>query len=148
MLGVEYLESLFVELAERGLVHLAFVAGQGREPVQLDRDAVAGFVYLVALSAEIVEHGQEHPVERGHALARLGRKVGAAVEWLQLGRQEDRERPAGRAGQDSYGLDVDFVYVGTLLPVDLDAHVVRVQDFRDLRVRERLAGHHVTPVAG
>jgi len=98
--------------------------------------------------AIVVERGEQHPVERGKVLARLGREIGAAVEWLQFGRQEDRERPAGGAGHDAHRLDVDLVHVGPFLPVYLDVDVVGVQDFRDLRVGERFAGHHVAPVAG
>ncbi len=90
----------------------------------------------------------EHLVERGHAVARLVRVVRAAVERPPVRRQEDRHRPAAAAG---HGLDrghVDLVEVGPLLAIDLDRHEPVVQVARRRLALERLAFHHVTPMAG
>ena len=77
-----------------------------------------------------------------------GREVGAAVERLAVGRQPHRHRPAASAGQRLHRRHVDGVDVGPLLAVDLDRHVVLVEERRDLGILERLLLHHVAPVAG
>ena len=64
------------------------------------------------------------------------------------GRQEDGHRPAALAGQRDDRVHVDRVEVGPLLAVDLDADEVLVHHARGQRVLERLALHHVAPVAG
>ena len=78
----------------------------------------------------------------------VGREVGAAEERLAVGREEDGERPAAAAGDRDDGLHVDRVDVGPLLAVDLDADEVLVHHARRLGRLERLALHHVAPVAG
>jgi hypothetical protein len=85
--------------------------------------------------------------ERRHSVPRLGRVVGAAVEGDAVGRQPDRERPPRRARHGLHRLDVDLVDVGSLLAVDLHAHEKFVHERGRGRVLERLALHHVAPVA-
>ena len=63
-------------------------------------------------------------------------------------RQEDGHRPAAAAGQRDDRVHVDRVEVRALLAVDLDVDEVLVHQRRRLRVLERLALHHVAPVAG
>ncbi len=89
----------------------------------------------------------DHPEAR-HALARLGREVGAAVERDAVGVQERGQRPAAVAGDALHGLHVDRVEVGALLAVHLDGDEVGVHERRGVVVLERLALHHVAPVAG
>src|SRR2546426_2229077 len=76
-----------------------------------------------------------------------GGKVGAAVERLAVGGEEAGHRPAAVARHRLHGLHVDLVDVGSLLAVHLHAHEVAVHEGRDLGVLERLALHHVAPVA-
>ena len=66
---------------------------------------------------------------------------------LPVGRQEDGQRPAARPAEGVQGGHVDLVDVGPLFAVDLDAHEVLVEEGRDLVVHERLALHHVAPIA-
>ena len=86
--------------------------------------------------------------ERGHAPPRRGREVGAAVERVAVRGEPDAEGPAALAGEGLHRFHVDGVQVGPLLPVDLDAHEVLVQERRDALVLEALPLHHVAPVAG
>jgi hypothetical protein len=90
----------------------------------------------------------EHLREAGHAVARLGREVRAAVERHLLGREEHVQRPAAVAGHRLHGLHVESVDVRALLAVDLDVHEVLVHERGDARVLEALALHDVAPVAG
>ena len=85
--------------------------------------------------------------EPGPAPPRRRRKVGAAEERLQVGRQPHAHRPAAGAGR---GLDehhVDAIDVRPLLAIDLDRHEVLVEHRRDRGVLERLVLHDVAPVA-
>ena len=86
--------------------------------------------------------------EAGPAVAVVRREIGAAVERLQVRREEHVQRPAALAGR---GLDeghVDLVHVRPFLAVHLDADKMRVEERGDCRVLERLALHDVAPVAG
>ncbi len=85
---------------------------------------------------------------RGHAVARLGREVGAAVEGDLLRRQEHVQRPAAASGHALHRLHVERVDVGALLAVDLHAHELLVHHGGGGGVLEGLALHHVAPVAG
>ena len=81
-------------------------------------------------------------------MARLVREVGAAIERRAVGGQEDGHRPAAAAGHRLDRGHVDRVEVGTLLAVDLDRDEPVVQVAGGRLVLERLAFHHVAPVAG
>ena len=83
----------------------------------------------------------------GHAHPVFRREVGAAVEGLQVGRQEDRHRPAAPARHRLHRLHVDRVQLRALFPVHLDVHEVLVHHLGDVRVLERLPLHDVAPVA-
>src|SRR5213082_1987502 len=69
-------------------------------------------------------------LERGRAVARLGREVRAAEERLSVRGQEHRHRPAPAPRQRDDGVHVDGVEVGPLLAVDLDAHEMLVHHAR------------------
>ena len=86
--------------------------------------------------------------EPGPAPSRRRRKVGAAVERLQVRRQPDAHRPAAGPGRRLHERHVDAIDVGPLLAIDLDRHELLVQHRGDRRVLERLVLHHVAPVAG
>ncbi len=77
----------------------------------------------------------------------VARVVGAAVERLCVGGQEDRHRPPAAPGQGLDGVHVELVDVGAFLAVDLDVDVELVHPLGDLGVLEALVGHHVAPVA-
>jgi uncharacterized membrane protein YbaN (DUF454 family) len=120
----------------------AVVRGQLLDEVRrLRRDARA-------VAPPRLGHRGEHLGERRHAIAALGREVGAAVERLQVRGQEDGERPAAAAGHRLHGAHVHRVDVGPLLAVDLDRHELGVEEGGDRRILERLVGHDVAPVAG
>ena len=93
-------------------------------------------------------HALEQAWEGGHAVAVLGRKVGAPVERHAIGREEDGHGPAAvpRHGLDR--LHVDLVHVGALLAVHLDVHEELVHEGGGVLVLEGLALHDVAPVAG
>jgi hypothetical protein len=76
------------------------------------------------------------------------REVGAGEERALIGRQEHRHRPAAVAAHGDRGCHVHTVEIGALFAVNLDAHEVLVHQGGDLLVLERLALHHVAPMAG
>ena len=78
----------------------------------------------------------------------LLREIGPGEERAPVRGQDHGQGPAARAGQELADGHVDLVHVGPLLAVDLDADERLVQELGDLWVLERLAGHHVAPVAG
>jgi len=92
--------------------------------------------YLLALLLPRVGHPEQDHAPARHAVARLGRKVGAGVEGDLLGGDEGVERPAALSGHRLDGVHVDGVDVGALLAVDLDAHEVLVHQGRDLGILE------------
>jgi hypothetical protein len=81
-------------------------------------------------------------------VAPFGREVGAGVERLEIGGQEDRVRPPPLAGQDLGRRHVDLVEVRALLAVELDVDELAIHQLGDFRIGERLALHDVAPVAG
>ena len=85
--------------------------------------------------------------ESGPSPPRGRRKVGAAVEGLQIRRQPDAHRPAARSGGRLHEGHVDAIDVGALLAVDLDGDEVLVEHRGDCVVLERLVLHDVAPVA-
>ena len=108
----------------------------------------AGRLDLGPLLAPRPVDALEDLAERRHPVARLVRVVGAAVERPPVGRQEDRHRPAAAAGHRLDRGHVDLVEVGALLAIDLDRDEPVVQVAGGRLVLERLAFHHVAPVAG
>ncbi len=103
---------------------------------------------LLAFALEGGDHRFHHHPEARHAVAVVGREVGAAVERDALGVEEDGHRPAAAAGHRLHRLHVDRVDVGPLLAVDLDVDEVLVHVGGGLGVLEGLVLHHVAPVAG
>ena len=90
----------------------------------------------------------EHLAERGQAVALRVGEVGAAEERPALGREEDAHRPAALAGDGLHGAHVQRVDVRAFLAIHLDRDEVGVENGGSLLVLERLALHHVAPVAG
>ena len=76
------------------------------------------------------------------------RIVSAAVERLQLRREEDAHRPAAVPARRLDVSHVGEIDVGPLLAIDFDGDEVVVDDFRDVFVLKRLTLHDVAPVAG
>ncbi len=102
---------------------------------------------VLALRPVRLRDRDEHLPERRHPVPRLRRVVRAAEERLAVGGEEHGHRPAAVTAERDDRIHVDGVDVRALLPVDLDAHVELVHDRRRLGVLERLALHHVAPVA-
>ena len=84
----------------------------------------------------------------GQAVTVRRREIRPAVERRAVGREEDGHRPAALPRHRLHGLHIDVIDVGALLAIDLDAHEVAVHHGGGVGVLERLALHHVTPVAG
>ena len=84
---------------------------------------------------------------RQHRLERAGRQVGAAVEDVSVGGEEDRQRPAAAAGQFGDRGLIPRVDVGPHVAIDLDGNEQLVDERRDVGVLVGLAVHLVAPVA-
>ena len=92
--------------------------------------------------------GGQHLAERRGAVPGRVREVRAGMERSAVRGQEHAHRPAAAAGQGLERVHVQGIDIRSLLTVDLDAHEAVVEHLCGRRVRERLAVHHVAPVAG
>ena len=81
-------------------------------------------------------------------VARVRRKISAAVERFQIRRQKNIHGPAAGAGRGLHEGHVNLVHVRPLLAVHLDADEVFVEIRADLFVLKRFAFHDVAPMAG
>ena len=133
---------------ERRRVELGVGRLDGRRGAQALDDPAGRAGDLVPLLAPRAGDALQHHRPARHVLPRLRRVVGAGVERHAVRREERVQRPAAVAGHRLYGVHVDGVDVRALLAVDLDAHEVLVHERCHRRVLERLALHHVAPVAG
>ena len=115
---------------------------------QRGHDLVAALTDLGAIVCPGVGDSMQHLEETRLPIAIHGREIGAADKRLQPRRQENIERPAAAAGRRLHESHVNAIDIRTLFAVDLDADKTRVQEGRDFFVLERLALHHVAPVAG
>ena len=120
---------------------------QGCAALERVRQPVAGRFHLAAALLPGFSNRPQHLPEAGHAVARLRRIVGAAVERPAVGGQEDGHRPTAAAGQRLDGLHVDGVDVGPFLAIYLDVDEQFVHQRRGVGIFERLMRHHVAPVA-
>ena len=101
----------------------------------------------LVLAPQVGDADQQR-AEAGTAVLVLGREVGAGEERLLVRGQEHGHRPAAVPLVHGQGRrHVDVVEVGALLAVDLHGDEVLVHEGGDLLVLERLALHHVAPVA-
>ena len=116
-------------------------------PPEPRQDALAGAHDLLALVVPRLADRLHHLAPRGQPVARLGREVGAGVERHAVWRHERVQRPAAGAGHRLHRVHVDRVDVRALLAVDLDADQPLVHRRGDVLMLERLALHHVAPVA-
>src|SRR5439155_7249156 len=119
-------------------LHLAERAGQ----------AVRRALDLLAACREGLGQGGEDRRESGMPAAVVGREVGPAPERLLVRGEEYGHRPPARPRQELHGPHVDLIHVGPLFAIHLDRDEFFVQKLRDRLALERLALHHVTPVAG
>ena len=78
----------------------------------------------------------------------LGRVVGAAVEGVQVGREEDRHGPAALAGEPHHGGHVDVIEIRPFLPIDLNTDEVLREKLGNLLALEGFVLHNMAPVAG
>ena len=85
--------------------------------------------------------------EIGPSVALIRRKIGPAVERLQLRRQPHAHRPSAGTCRGLHERHVHAIDIGSLFAIDLDGNEVVVQDFGNGGVFERLVRHHVAPVA-
>ena len=105
-------------------------------------------LHLIALRAPGVRDRLENLPERGPAIARLGRPVGAADHRLAVRREKHGERPAALLAKRMERGHVDVVDIRPLLAVDFDVDEQFVHETRRLGVLEQLVRHHMAPVAG
>ena len=117
-------------LVERRRVDLTGVRLEVRGALQAREDPLPGALDLGTLLLPGVGDAGQHLRPGGHAMARLGREVGAGVERHAVGREEGVQRPAPAAGHRLHGVHVDGVDVGPLLAVDLDADEALVHQLR------------------
>ena len=103
---------------------------------------------LVAAGVPGVGHAASTWGNDGRPWAADGREVGAAVERLAVGRQEDVMGQPPLPGHRLHGAHVDAVQVGALFAIDLDADEQVVHELGRRLVLERLVLHDVAPVAG
>ena len=89
----------------------------------------------------------QHARKSRHPLAIDRRKIGAAEKRLRVGREEHRQRPSAASGDHLHRFHVDLIEVGPLLAIDFDGNEIFVHQPRDAFVLERLALHHVAPMA-
>ena len=129
-----------------GRERLARRLARGSLPQRVDEHRRLPADVLAPLAVRLRD-GAEHLPERRHPVSRLRREIRAAEERLAVRRHEHRHRPAALPRQRDDGVHVDRVDVGPLLAVDLHAHEELVHVARRRLVLERLALHHVAPVA-
>ncbi len=138
-------------IAEQQLVH------RRRDDVVADAPAATlrrrGALYRVRdLTCRIGERLALAAPHLIHALQQRGellrREVRGAVEWLAVGSEKARHRPAAVADDEPHRRHVDRIDVWAQLPVDLDGDETLVQQSRNGLVVEALALHDVTPVTG
>ena len=134
-----------LEEARRGIGVAGVQPGLLDEPLD---EPSAGRLDLDALLAPGTLDALEHLAERRHAVARLVREVGPAVERPAFRGQEDRHRPTPAAGHRLDGRHVDLVEVRPLLAIHLDRHEMLVEVVGRRHILERLPFHDVAPVAG
>ena len=103
---------------------------------------------LLALVAPGVGCRREDIAKAPEVVPRLGRQVRRGPERLAVGAEEHVERPAAAAVDRDGDVHVQRVDVRPFLAIDLDADEALVHQLGGLRHRERLALHHVAPVAG
>ncbi len=125
----------------------------GRRPdaLRLDErldEPETGPLDLGALRRPRLADAVEHLAERRHAVARGVREVGAAEERASLGGQEQAHRPAALARHRLDRPHVQPVEVRALLAIHLDRDEAGVEHRGRRLVLERLALHHVAPMAG
>jgi hypothetical protein len=141
------LDEIAIERHQRQAGHQHVLQGAGRGGGNL-LGALLGFlrVFLVA-----VAHSGQDRLEAGIGfavdLAVFARPVGAADDRLAVGGEEHRQRPAAALALHVEGGHVDLIDIGALFAIDLDADEVVIEYLGHLLVVERLALHHMAPVA-
>ena len=103
---------------------------------------------LLALGFPCLADLGEHVGKTGSAKLGHRRIVRAAVERLKFRGQPDVERPTAAAGGRLHEGHVNLIDVRPLLAVEFDADKMLVHHLRRRLVLERLALHHMAPVAG
>ena len=61
----------------------------------------------------------------GVTIAMLGRKISAAIERLQIGREPDGHGPTAAAGGGLHEGHIDAVHIGALFAIHFDADEIR-----------------------
>ena len=100
--------------------------------------------------AVVVGDMSEQIAKRGHAMAGLGRKIGAGVERpLIVVHQKHRQRPATAATAEHLLCQlVELVDVRPLFAIDLDIDEALVHERRRGFILEGFVRHYVAPVTG
>jgi hypothetical protein len=144
---VERLLELLQRFRQRtffGVTAVVLAARHHREAIDDLRSRLQDLRAIVTPgAADLREH-----VDEGRPPILGGRRiVGAAVERLQVGRQPHAHRPAAGAGRGLHERHVDPIDIRPLFAIDLDRNEQIVEDARHAFALERLALHHVAPMA-
>ncbi len=102
---------------------------------------------FVAILTPCAVHGAQHVHEGGRALTRFLGEVRAAKDGQALRGENDRHGPTTAGGRCCDVLHVERVDVRAFLAVDFDRDEVVVEERSGRRITERLALHHMAPVA-
>src|SRR2546422_6290716 len=127
----------------------AFIHGIAMKPAaQMIADPARVARYAVTFFAEGAGDLHQYPPEsRAPILVVVRREIRSAEEDFAVRRQKRRQRPAALATQRLNGSLVASIDVRPLIPIDLDADEVAIENLGDARVLVRLAVHDVAPVA-
>ena len=93
---------------------------------------------------DLLQHGNKTAA----AVTLFRREISAAEKRLAVGRQENIQRPAARAGGALHERHVNLVHVRPLLAVHLDADEMFVENLGGRLALEGFPLHDVTPMAG
>src|SRR3989454_2385767 len=138
-------------LIRRGGEH-GFIGCPGTRFVQRLRDVLANRARVARDAVTFFAKGagdlhQYPPGSRAPILVVVRREIRSAEEDFAVRRQKRGQRPAALATQRLNGSLVASIDVRPLIPIDLDADEVAIENLGDARVLVRLAVHDVAPVA-
>src|SRR5215510_16181322 len=91
-------------------------------------------------------YAKQDPWKAGHVVPIGWREIGAAIKWYALRGKKHRHGPATVTGHHLNGVHVDLIQIRPFFTIDFYVDEVRVHQFGNLFVFERLVLHHMTPM--
>ena len=101
--------------------------------------SLSGLVRLRQCGQERLEPGSPAPIVR--------REIRPAKEDLSVRREKSRQWPSAAARQPLDRFLVPAVNIGPLIPINLDRHIISIDERGNVFILIRLHIHHVAPVA-